>query len=119
MHPPRLAWMVLLVGAAIGGALVALPAHADTLMLLDGGLLTGEVQGDELSMTTRDGATKLGLRDLREVTLNTIGGDVVRDAGGQTTTGLVEQPTYAIRLGSGQTVIVPRSQVAIIRVRPR
>jgi hypothetical protein len=115
----RPAWIVLVVGAAFAVLAVTSSAHADTILLNDASIITGEVQGNELSVMTPAGATTLGLRDLREVTLGTIGGDRVQDSRGRTVTGNVEQPAYAIRLASGQTVTVPRTAVAVIRLRPR
>ncbi len=116
MRSVRLASVVgsVLVGVALGS-----PVHADTLFFANGSFLTGEVQGTELSVVTGDGAAKVGLRDLQEVTLDTVAGDVVRDKRGRATTGIVDQSTYAIRLASGQTVVLPRGQVSSIRFTAR
>jgi hypothetical protein len=119
MRWSRPAWVVFVLGAAIAGVGLVPAVHADTIVLDNGSILTGEVQGNELPLTTSAGATTLGLRDLREVTLGTMSGDRVQDSRGRVTTGLVEQPSYAIRLASGQTVTVPRASVAVIRIRAR
>ena len=107
----RLARLASVLGLALAGVALASPARADTLFLANGGVLTGEVQGAELSVVTPAGAAPVGLRDLQDVTLATVEGDVVRDRKGRARTGLVDQPSYAIRLPSGQTVVVPRGQV--------
>ena len=109
----------LVVGLVLVGVAPGSPVHADTLFLANGDVLTGEVQGTELSVVTGDGAATVGLRDLQELILGTVGGDVVHDKKGRATTGLVDQPSYAIRLPSGQTVVFPRAQVSSIRFSAR
>jgi hypothetical protein len=110
-------------GAVIGSLLLGLASagqvEADTIFLADGSYLTGEVEGAEVTVLTGSGPVTLGVRDLGELTLGTLGGDVVRDRAGQATTGLVAQPTYAVRLPSGQTVTLARAQVSQIRFRGR
>jgi len=117
MRPTRLAWTL---AAALALAVTpGVPARADTVLLLDGSLLTGEVQGTELSVAHRDGSDKVGLRDLRTIRLATLGGDLLVDRKGGVTTGLVEQSSYAVRLPSGQTIVVPRALLSEIRLTTR
>ena len=103
-----------LVGGGAGSR-----ADADTLVLDKGGWLTGELQGSDLAIVTRDGVIKLALRDVRAIYLRTVSGDAVRDAQGRVTTGVVDQPSYTIRLPSGQTLVFSRADVAQIRLTPR
>lgn len=103
------------LGLLLAGAAVSSPVHADVVILADGSHLTGEVQGTELPVVTQDGPLTVGLRELREVTLAGAVGDVVRDKTGRVMTGLVDQPSYAIRLPSGQTIAFPRALVLTIR----
>ncbi len=118
MRSTRLAWM-LVGGLTLAGLSAATPASADTVLLTDGSMLTGEVQGPELSVAHRDGTSKVALRDVQVVLLNTLGGDVLVDGKGRVTTGLVEQSSFAVRLPSGQTVVVPRPFLSRIHLTAR
>lgn len=118
MRSARLARM--LVGAlALGGLSGLSPAFADTVMLTNGSFLTGEVQGPELSVAHREGASKVALRDVQSVLLGTLGGDLVLDRQGRVISGLVDQPSYEVRLPSGQTVVLPRQLVSRINLSRR
>jgi hypothetical protein len=107
------------LGLALAAALAATPAGADTVLLTDGTLVTGEVQSTDLALTTREGTSRLGVTDLDGVLLNRLGGDVVRSRTGAAVIGTVEQPTFAVRLPYGQTVVFPRTHVYEITFRRR
>jgi hypothetical protein len=116
MRSVQLAWIL---GGLVFSLVSADRAAADTVFLTNGSFLTGNVEGAELTVLTDGGPVKLGVSDLGEVILGTLGGDVVRDRAGRATTGRVEQSTYAVRLPSGQTVMLARAQVSQIRFRGR
>lgn len=114
----RLTRLVSMLGLGLG-VMTAGPSCADTVLLADGGLLTGEVEGTDLSLANPDGVATVGLRDLQVVRLDTLGGDVLIDKKGAVATGRVEQASYTIRLPSGQTVVVPRGLLSEIRLTAR
>jgi hypothetical protein len=108
-----------LLGLALAATFAATPARADSVLLADGSLVAGEVQGSELTVTTREGTSQLGIGDLHSVTLGRLGGDVVRSRKGAAVTGTVEQPTFAVRLPYGQTLVIPRTDISEIYFRGR
>jgi hypothetical protein len=111
-----------LLPAILGGLLVSLApgdAAADTVLLTDGSYLTGTLEDAELTVRTNGGPVKVAVTDLREVVLGPVNGDVVRSRTGQATAGIVEQPTYTVRLPSGQSISLARAQVSQIVFRPR
>jgi hypothetical protein len=111
-----------LLPAILGGLLVALvpgAAAADTVLLTDGSHLSGTVENAELTVRTAGGPVKVAVGDLREIVLGPISGDLVRSRTGQATAGIVEQPTYTVRLPSGQSISLARSQVSQIVFRRR
>jgi hypothetical protein len=118
MRSNRLAWL-LVGGVVMAGVGAATPALADTLLFTNGSMLTGQLEGSDFNVVTRDGASTLPLRDSRVVLLGALGGDRVIDAKGRVTSGVLEQPAYTVRLPSGQTVVIPRGQLSRINVSPR
>jgi hypothetical protein len=108
-----------LLGLALAATFVATPAWADTILLTDGSLVAGEVEGSELTVTTREGTSQLAIRDLHSVVLGRMGGDMLRSRTGAAVTGTVEQPTFAVRLPYGQTLVFPRTGVSEILFRGR
>jgi hypothetical protein len=107
----RLTRLSGLCGLALAASLVATPAGADTVLLNDGGMVTGEVQGGEVSVTTADGTKQVSFGDLQAISLDRTGGDVLRAKKGSAMVGRVESPTWAVKLPYGQTVVFPRTQV--------
>jgi hypothetical protein len=111
-----------LLPAILGGLLISLApggAAADTVLLTDGSYLSGTVENAELTVRTNGGPVKVAVGDLRDIVLGPIGGDLVRSRTGQATAGIVEQPTYTVRLPSGQSISLARSLVSQINFRPR
>jgi hypothetical protein len=75
----------------------------------------GQVEPSPLSILTGDGVVQAAPADLSEIRLGTVGGDVASYRTGRAVVGLVDQPRYSVRLPSGQTVVVERQQIALIR----
>jgi methyl coenzyme M reductase subunit C len=95
------------------------PAWADVVILANGDHVSGELQVSELQVVTPENVVRLEPAALAGVTLGTVSGDVVELRTGRTITGLVVEATYAIRLESGQTIVLTRHQVAELHFRPR
>jgi len=93
------------------------PAGADQLVLANGDILSGNLEPSELVVMTQEGALRIGRQEVLRASLGTATGDVVLLRNGRTVVGLVDQPRYTIRLGSGQTVVVGRHQVGTLTVR--
>ena len=109
----------VLLGVLLALVAAAAPARADVLILSNGDLLHGELDAAQLSVVTSAGVVQVGRNDLAEVTLGTVGGDVLRYRNGTAVTGVVDQPSYAVRLPSGQTLVIERERVAVIRFPAR
>ncbi len=109
----------VLLGVLLALVAATAPARADVLILTNGDLLHGEADAAQLSVLTSAGVVQVGSRDLAELTLGTIGGDVLRYRNGAAITGLVDQPSYSVRLPSGQTLVIERERLALIRFRSR
>lgn len=86
-------------------------AQADTVLVQNGDLLKGDVQLAELPLATAGGVVRVAPREIWRVILGTLGGDVIELRNGRTLTGLVELPTYTVRLPSGQSVVLERQRV--------
>src|SRR5262245_31200050 len=109
----------LLVGVLLGAASLS-PAHADTLALTNGNILYGQLVSNQLVITTPGGVIQVPPADLQDVELSTIvAADVVRYKNGTAVVGNIDQPTYTVRLASGQTVVIERWRLKAIRFRPR
>jgi DUF4097 and DUF4098 domain-containing protein YvlB len=93
---------------------VAPAASADVVVLTNGDLLYGRLDGTALTVETRDGVVQVSTGDLREVRLHLQSGDVLLFRNGTVLTGSLVQPNYAVRLASGQTVTIERSQLSFI-----
>lgn len=90
------------------------PARGEVLILTNGAHLVGQLDAPQLAVLTRDGVVQAAPQDLAEVRLGTIGGDIVRYRTGRAEVGVVDQPRYAVRLASGQTIAVDRRDVSLI-----
>lgn len=108
-----------LLGFTLAAMVAATSAGADTVLLTDGGMISGEVQGSELAVTTREGTSPVAISELVGVSLGRVGGDVLRGRKGAAAIGTIEQPTFAVRLPYGQTLVFPRTQVSEIHFRGR
>lgn len=93
----------------------ALPARGDTVILANGDMVSGEIRLAELTVMTPEGPVKIGRGNLAAVELQTASGDVSSLRTGRTVKGYIDQAAYEVRLPSGQTVIIPRSAVAVLR----
>lgn len=109
---------VALLAVLLAGAAVA-PARADVLILSNGDLLVGQLETGPLPVVTSDGSQQVGAQELREVRFATLGGDVLHYRSGRALTGLVDAPALALRLPSGQTVVVERARLSALRLRAR
>jgi hypothetical protein len=109
----------LLLGVLLALVTAAAPARADVVLLTNGDLVLGEVDAAQFSVLTDAGAVQVAPGDLRDATLATISGDVLRYRNGTALTGIVDQPSYAVRLPSGQTLVIERERVAVISFRSR
>jgi hypothetical protein len=89
-------------------------ASADVVVLTNGDLLYGQLDGTALSVETRDGVVQVSTGDLREVRLHLQSGDAFFFRNGTVLTGALVQPSYAMRLASGQTVTIESSQLSFI-----
>jgi hypothetical protein len=95
--------------------LVSAPAaSADVVVLTNGNLLYGQLDATALPVETRDGVVQVSTGDLREVRLHLQTGDALYFRNGTVLTGSLVQPSYAVRLASGQTVTIERSQLSFI-----
>ena len=116
MASVRLARALVALGTVVLlGIAVVPPARGDVLILINGARLVGQLDASQLSVLTHDGVVQAAPKDLSEVRLGTVGGDVVRYRTGRAVTGLVDEPRYAVRLPSGQTIVVERRHVSLIR----
>jgi hypothetical protein len=93
----------------------SLPARGDTVILVNGDVLAGEVRLDEATVATAEGPVKIGRSDLAALELGTASGDLASVRSGRTVRGQAEHAAYEIRLRSGQNVVLPRASVAILR----
>ena len=107
----------VIVGAALLAAVAAAPARADTVLLTNGDILYGELDGADVSMVTPTGAVQAGRADLAELALGTVRGDVMHYRNGGAVTGFADRPSYAVRLPSGQTITLDRAVVDVIRFK--
>ncbi len=115
MASVRIARALVALGAVVLLSIaVVSPARGDVLILTNGAHLVGQLDAPQLSVLTSDGVVQVAPKDLAEVRLGTIGGDVVRYRTGLAVIGLVDQPRYAVRLASGQTIVVERRHVSLI-----
>ena len=115
MASVRIARALVALGAVVLiSTAVVPPARGDVLILTDGAHLVGQLDAPQLSVLTHDGVVQAAPNDLSEVRLGTIDGDVVRYRTGRAVIGLVDQPRYAVRLASGQTIVVERRDVSLI-----
>ncbi len=105
---------LLLVGLG-----TARPAQADAVLLNNSDILSGELQLNEVSLATGGGVVRVAARDVWRVLLGTQGGDVVELRTGRSLSGLVEIPTYTLRLPSGQSVVLERQRVERLLFRQR
>jgi hypothetical protein len=103
-----------LLGMLLTAGALAPAASAEVVVLTDGNILYGQLDGTALPLETRDGVLQIPTRDLRDAHFNTQSGDVLRNKNGTAVTGWVAQPSYAVRLASGQTITVEHGQVAVI-----
>ena len=116
MASVRLARALVALGAVVLVSIIVVPpARGDDVILTSGARLVGQLDVAQLTVLTHDGVVQAAPRDLSEVRLGMIGGDVVRYRTGRAVSGLVDQPRYAVRLPSGQTVVVERQHVSLIR----
>jgi hypothetical protein len=115
---PRLAPLVL--GLLLAGA-VALPAaHADTVSLGNGDLLYGQVDLTQISIATSGGVIQVPITDLSDVELSLItGADLARYKNGTAVGGIINGPSYTVKLATGQTVVLERWRVRAIKFRGR
>jgi hypothetical protein len=104
--------LALLVLLAVGAFATA--ASADVVVLTNGDILYGQLDGTALAVETRDGVVQVPTGELREIQVDTQTGDRFRFKNGTVLTGWLVQPGYAVRLASGQTVSLERSQLALI-----
>jgi len=110
------------LASVLGVILVALApdgARADTVVLLNGDLLYGELQVTELPVVTSTGTVKVGRGDIVQVTVGTLSGDAFQLRNGRAVYGMIDLPSYSIRLRSGQTVVLARTQVGVLRFAGR
>ncbi|HEV8309336.1 MAG TPA: hypothetical protein VGW35_16885 [Methylomirabilota bacterium] len=118
MRASRLIGIGLVVAAA--GAGTTLPASADTVILRNGDLVSGELEVTEIQVATQGGPVRAEPRDVAGVTFGMLsGGDHVKFRTGSGVTGLVDQPAYTLRLPSGQTLVIGRAQVLQLFFAPR
>ncbi|MGH2652701.1 MAG: hypothetical protein ACRDHK_16000 [Actinomycetota bacterium] len=103
--------IVLLVAAVTLSA----PAGADTVLLGNGDSLTGELQVTELTVLIPTGGLRIGRGEISQVVFGTATGDTVEFRSGRSVGGTVDQPSYAIRLPSGQTVVLERERILVVR----
>jgi hypothetical protein len=120
VHLPKLARALVMAQLAVllAGAAVA-PARADVLILTNGDLLVGQLETASLPVVTPDGTLQVGAQELLEVRFATLGGDVMHYRSGRALTGSVDAPGLALRLPSGQTVVVERGRLSALRFRAR
>lgn len=111
----RRLWIASLVAAIVLAGLASREGGADTLVLTNGDRLYGELQVTELPVWTSTGAVKVSRGEVVQVTLGTISGDAFQLTARRALYGMVDLASYAIRLRSGQTVVVERSRVAVLR----
>jgi hypothetical protein len=104
--------LALLVLLALGAFATA--ASAEVVILTNGNVLYGQLDGTALAVETRDGVVQVSTGDLREIQVDTQTGDRFRFKNGTVLTGWLVQPSYAVRLASGQTINLERSQLAFI-----
>jgi hypothetical protein len=104
--------LALLVLLAVGAFATA--ASAEVVVLINGDILYGQLDGTALAVETRDGVVQVPTGELREIQVDTQTGDRFRFKNGTVLTGWLVQPSYAVRLASGQTVSLERSQLALI-----
>jgi hypothetical protein len=114
---PRVRVLPVMLGACLVVAAAAGPARADVVLLVNGNVLYGEVDGDDVSIVTPTGVVQAGRSDLADLTLGTAVGDVLRYRNGNAVTGVVDRASYAVRLRSGQTLTLDRALVDEIRFR--
>lgn len=108
--------IVLLVATlTVAGLLSSAPAGADTVLLVNGDSLTGQLQVTELTVLIPTGSLRIGRGEISQVVLGIATGDSVEFRSGQSVGGTVDQPSYAIRLPSGQTVVLERERVLVVR----
>jgi hypothetical protein len=113
MRRLALAFLAALPGFVVAGVF-APAASADVVGLTNGDVLYGQLDGTTLPVESPDGARQVSTGDLSEVRMNTMGGDVLQFRNGTVLRGWIVQPSYAVRLASGQTVTIERSQLAFI-----
>ena len=100
------------IGIALGVVLAGIgPAAADTVVLMNSGILSGVVDLSEVVVSTPGGEVRLAPRDIQSVTLGPAAGDIVLLRTGRTLTGRLEHGDYTVRLPRGQTFVFPRSRV--------
>ena len=105
-----------LVAAVALAGLAGHEARADTLVLQNGDRLHGELQLTELPVVTSTGIVKVSRGEVFQVTLGTLAGDALQlRAPGRALYGMVDLPSYTIRLPGGQTVVVERARVGVLR----
>jgi hypothetical protein len=105
--------LAALLGLVVAGAF-APAASADVIGLTNGDVLYGQLDGTTLPVETRDGARQVSTGDLTDVRMNTMTGDVLHFRNGTVVRGWIVQPSYAVRLASGHTITIERSQLAFI-----
>lgn len=119
MRTARVGWLSTAATVVVVGLAAPCPSGADTLILTNGDILTGEVQMGELAAATSQGVVRLPSRDVSQVTLEAASGDIIELRTGRTLHGRADQPTFSIRLPSGQTVVVGRDRVGQLRLSAR
>jgi hypothetical protein len=124
---PLLAWRtgraVLLRGVLLGllGASLGLasPAGADDVLLVNGNRLVGQLQLSQLPVMTAEGMRQVAPGDVRELSLGTVGGDLLVLRSGGVLAGWVTLAAYPVRLTTGQTIVVERARLDLIRFTRR
>src|SRR3990172_4940145 len=84
----------LLLGVLLALVAAAAPARADVVLLTNGNLVLGEVDAAQFSVLTDAGAVQVAPGDLRDATLATISGDVLRYRNGTAPPGIGDQPSH-------------------------
>jgi hypothetical protein len=114
MRRLSLAHLVALPGVLLAAGALAPAASADVFLMTNGDILYGQMDGTTLPLETPNGAVQVSTGDLRDVHVGTTNGDVVRFKNGTVLVGWLAQPSYSVRLATGQTVTVERSQLSLI-----
>jgi len=114
MRRLSLARLAALLGTLLATGILVPAASADVLVLTNGNILYGQLDGTTLPVETPNGVVQVSTGDVREVHVGPQSGDAVRFKNGTVLVGWLVQPTYALRLASGQTVTVERSELAVI-----